>query len=402
MKDSIFKGFNNKVEKHSFGINEVNQYNRVSNGSAARDYLNNKAILEHCNEIEESAKRSEKAFEDRQKLSKVTLKGLTESQSIIVLNKINDEGKTSLFKDIIYEMFNKSLILDEDFILENAQNIKALTDNYIDSNGGFKLLENAIKRSKSPFLQSVKKLCESTSIKVGKRKLKLIKEADSAVDDVNSLTFDLDDDEDTEFNYDKKELGIDDLSDLVKQKVLTVVQDEKQRETEQEELYSDIEDQIQNDDKVTTEEAAKEALSKIQIKQNPVEETTLFNALVRHSYKEVLENVAVNTNTNDAVEKDAKDASDYKVNTDEDDITIDEQKDFTTEDIKDSEYSLDDEMQDTDPDFDDGDDDEEEIDMDLVLTEAITKYTLMELAYTIQLESYSIDNVKKICQSLLK
>ena len=44
---------------------------------------------------------------------------------------------------------------------------------------------------------------------------------------------------------------------------------------------------------------------------------------------------------------------------------------------------------------------EVDIDMDLILAEAITKYTLMELAYTIKLEDYSSETVRKISQKLL-
>ena len=187
-----------------------------------------------------------------------------------------------------------------------------------------------------------------------------------------------------------------------KKKVLTVVQDEKNRQAKENELISAIEDQISSDDTATDEKSINEALNKIKISQNPIEEVTLFNALMRHSYKQLLiqENVAT-TATDDRVNNDS-DNKDFTVNTDEDDI------DGTNYDLVNfrlsriGEYNLADEYREADPQPSFIDRDEFEIDMDMVLAEALTKYTLIEMCHTIQLEKYDHAAIKKLSQKLIQ
>lgn len=404
---NFFQNVDNKVERFSTGIKELNQYNSITTGAAAHSFLEKNAVLEHTQGIDKSAELSEKAYEEKKKISAVQQKSLLESQILSQVNKLNQIGKDVLFKEIVFEMFTNALVLDEDFILEQTENLKAVVDEYIDANGGFKLLESAVRRTGSPLLKNIKNVCEACAKNVVQRKVKQTRESTAgSIDEMDLLNFKLDDDEQKSFNYEKQNIGIDELSGLVKNKVLTVVQDEKQRESDQEELYNDIESQLQDDESVTTEEAAKEALSKIAIKQNVVEETTLFNALIRHSYKEALENVAVSSSNQKAINDGDEDDSDFKVNNDLDDIKQDEFKEQTTADIEDSEYKLSKEISDVYPDDEDNIDqdmgqDDFDIDMDVVLAEAVTKYTLMELAYTINLEQYSVDTVRKISQKLV-
>jgi hypothetical protein len=119
------------------------------------------------------------------------------------------------------------------------------------------------------------------------------------------------------------------------------------------------------------------------IKDIPVEESTLFNSLFRHSYKEVLESIA--SDQSDFGNSDDDDPADYDVNA-------------TKKDIEDSEYEGDDDITDE---AERHGGVESDIDMDLILAESITKYTLMELCYTIQLENYKYEDIQKISQKLL-
>jgi len=372
---SVFKNIETRVEKFSTGIKDLNNYNKISNGAASKEYLNKKAVLEHCEDIDDKAKKSEKDYNYRQKNQGIFNKQLLESQLLLKVNELTTQGKVTVFKEILFEVFKKALYLDESFIMENYENVRALTDSYVDNNKGIKLLESATQRTNSPLLRNMLTLCENTARKVATRKMQQINECRNPeqLDDIN---FEMNEEEKETFNYEKDKLGIDELAKLVKDKVLTVVQDEKSREAKQEELYSDIEGELKENPDVTTEEAAKEALAKIAIKQNPIEETTLFNALLRHSYKELLENVAIAS----------------------DDGNKEQKRKEENEDLDDIDYDIEDEV---------GDDDvlgsdDLDIDMDLVLAEAITKYTLMEMAYTIRLEEYSIEAVRKVTQSLLK
>jgi hypothetical protein len=365
---------NTKVVRHSFGIKELSEHSRISPFVAANEYLKKKAVLEHCEFIEKKTAASEKEFETKKAIENVYMKKITEAQIPVLVNEIYKRGREVLFKQLLFEMFSKSLYLDEEFIIEQQNNLKAVIDSYVNKNGGFALLEKAYKETKSPLLKNMIQLCESVARKVSQRKLK---EAQENPDETSLINFELNEEESQEFDYEKEKLGIDELADLVKNKVLTVIQDEKQRQAEEEELYRDLESELSE-----SEESVEESLQKLIIKDLPIEESTLFNSLFRHSYKEALEALH---NATDPEVYDDDDAYMYDINFDEEDAKQNEFKGFKTakDEISNHDTST------------------LDIDMDLILAEAITKYTLMELAYTIKLEDYNSETVRKISQKLL-
>jgi len=402
---SIFNKAIREIEPFSNGIKEISEISKNASCISGFSFLEDRIIKEHCDIIDESVRRTEKEYDNRKLYEPIIKKQLLESQILNKLNSLNCSGRDILFKEILFEIFEKSLHLDEDFISENYENLKFVTNKYIDDNGGYKLLENAINKTGSPILKSIYSLCEATAKRTCKRK---IKECNSDVDRENSLNilnFDLDDEEKEDFDLDKTKLGIDELSDLVKSKVLTVVQDEKQRQEKEESLIKDIEDDISNkisNDDNQTEENVKEALNKLLINKKPIEETTLFNALLRHSYKELLESIASLTpGFNDNIEKDKQRVDDFKFKTTNSDVSSNDKIYYSTNDVSKGEYNLNKEVEQTGPDEGFVKDEEYSINMDLVLAEAITKYTLMELLYTIQLEQYSHDTIRKISEKLI-
>jgi hypothetical protein len=333
--------------------------------------------MEHCESIDHKAALSEQAYDNKQQIKKVANKQLFESQLFNKISQLGKEGKLTIFKELVYEAFSNALYLDQEFIVENYQNLKNLTDSYIDENGGYQLLESSIEKTKSPLLKKIASLCEATSQCVCKRKFKQTEEEC----DLNTLNFDLDDEEQDSFNYEKGKIGIDQLSDMVKNKVLTVVQDEKTRQQEEDDLYSEIENELTEDENATDEKSVNEALNKIVTNKNPIEESTLFNALLRHSYKELLENQAVKDNNDEVLSDQEKKKEEYNINAKPNGIDVN--------------------MDDVGADDSLTDDSELELDMDLVLAEALTKYTLMETLYTLQLKEYDVMEVQKLIQQFL-
>ena len=391
---SIFNKAERKVEPFSIGIKESSDISKKANNMCVFDFLENRIIHEHCELINNRAKKSEELFNQRKSYEPVVKRQILESQILNKIDSLSRTGKDIIFKEILFELFKKSLHIDDKFIMENYENLKFVTDKYIDNNGGYKLLENSIIKTDSPILKSIRSLCETTTKRTCKRK---IKECNSNADKENSLNilnFELDDEEKETFDLDKSKLGIDELSNLVKNKVLTVVQDEKQRQEKEEELIKDIEDDVSDkladtDGNTPNEQDVKECLNKIIVNKNPIEETTLFNALLRHSYKEILESISsLIPGFADEEKREKEYYDDFKVRT-------------TTKDVSKGEYSLEDEINQTKPDEGFIKDEEYNINMDLVLAEAITKYTLMELLYTVQLEQYSHDTIRKISEKLI-
>jgi len=394
-----FPKTNNVVVKHNTGVKTLNAINNMSIGAACKEAYMKRVLVEHYEDIDASAIQSEKEYENRQAGGNIASRQILESQLFYKSNDIYRSGKEILFKEIVFELFRKSLNLDEEFVLEHLENLKQVSDSYIDKNGGFKLLETASMESKFPLLKNIQSLCESVAKEVSKKKMKLAPQVSTA----NQLTFELSEDEKNEFDYEKDKLGMDELAGLVKQKVLTVIQDEKSRQSKEDDLITDIENQLRDDDTVTDPTSAQEAFSKIRIKQNPVEEVTLFSALMHHSYKELLENTA--TQDSDTNNADDREDRNYKVNVDVDDINGSSDLDHLDHQNRHSnEYDLSGEIGEYQPDKNTSfiDRDEFEIDMDMVLAEALTKYTLIELCHTLQLEKYDAKSVKKLSQKLLQ
>jgi hypothetical protein len=370
---------NNKVERHSYGISSVSEYGGMSDAAATHQYLKQKAVLEHTTAIDESAAKSEKVYEQNQSISKVVMGQLSENQVFETMNQLTRDGKELLFREVIFEAFSKSLHLDDDFVIAQEANLRQLTDSFVDGKGGFKYLEEAIKSTKSPFLKKIKTVCEATANKVARRKLSEVQQGQLRAE---QLKFELNEDEKNEFDYDKEKINIDQLSDLVKKKVLTVIQDEKTRQAKEEEVIADLESESDE------QKAVKEAI----MNELPVEESTIFNSILRNSYKEQLETVVKENNVAAYQGAALEDEEDENGDPELYDV------DLTADDVRGSEFR--------------GDSTaaqeaqrhgsvQSDIDMDLILAESITKYTLMELCYTIQLENYTYDELRKYSQNLL-
>jgi len=375
--------FNRKVERHSFGIRELSEHSKVSTAVAAKQYMEKQALLEHLNQIEKSTDRSEKEYEAKQAMSRIASRKLLESQIPAVVNKLHKEGREIVLKEILFEMFAKSLYLDADFVVQNENNLRHLVNQYVDKNGGYALIENAYNRTKSLLLKNIMTVCENVASKVARRKLTEIRENNT---DLNDIRFELNEEETEELNYEKEKVSIDELADLVKKKVLTVIQDEKARQQKEEEIYRDLEQQAA-DQGTTVEEVMRKAV----IKSIPIEESTLFNSLFRHSYKEILTESVASITGNGYLMEDNEDND--EVNTDIHDIKEDEYQEPTVDDVTTDDFEAEEEI-DVNP-------DEMDINMDLILAESIAKYTLMEMAYTIKLEDYTTESIRKLSQKLL-
>lgn len=416
--DKLFANMSNKVRVFSTGIKEE-KFNKNPYLIAREGY---EKFLEKKN-----AEEADKLNETKEKLmvQKNVIENINNNKIVesIIDRRANDlykEAKTILFKDVIFEMFTKSLYLDTGFILENASSLKAFSDSYVDNKGGFSLLENAIKRTDSYLLKSIRSICEGVAKEVCNRKVKEAKDAS----DPELMSFDMTEYEKDKFDYKKAELSLDELTELVKKNVLTVIQDEKEKQSKEKELFDQIENELKDNEDIETEKDVKEALNKMIIRKSLVEETTLFNALMRNSYKDILESVVIrlnekmrkdNTNKTKANiyvdDIDELDDLEDKVNVSVADLNKthmlknDDLDDDELDALLDNDDDFDDDEYDDECDDDDFDDDECEdvtVDMDIVLAEALSKYTMMELTNMIKLENFTASDVRKIVLDLIK
>jgi hypothetical protein len=359
-------------------------------------------MAENASMIDERVQNKEEDAKKNNVLQKIA-ESKTGKDVIRHMNTLHATGKNILFNDILFEMFSNSLLLDTSFVSENSVSLKGYLDNYLADRGGFNLLESAIGDTDSVLLKSIKKLCEATATKVCNRKM---------TEDADHVTiFSVNDTEKESFDYGKKDLDMSSLSDLVKQKVLTVVQDEKEKTEQRQQFMDDLQNELSGsqDDEIGEADIA-ESASRI-VTKNTKELPSLFEALMTNSYKELLENIG---GMQSHQMKRRKMVKDYDTEMDEDDAGEDEHEDLTLPEVEDE--NDEDEVKEDDNDrhgrrlrrryrggmnTDEACACENAIDMDMVMAEAITKYTVLELFNTLKLETITTTSKKKLIQSLV-
>lgn len=351
---NIFANVERRVVRYSTGNDKPDEVLQKSSDTTASNIaLRNIVESQQFSDFQDRLNRTDKQNAAKERAGKVISHTLLESQREFKMGQLVNTGKLLLFKEILFEVFYKSLVLDEPFLAENKNTLREVTDRYIDENGGYSLLESASIKSGSELLSRMKKSIDSIALAACRRKILESNQCNSC----SEFDFDLNDEEQNQLNYAKKDLSLDEVEELVKQKVLTVVKDEQARKQQEEELIADIEEDLREDEGVTDEESMNEALSRIVLNKSPIYESTLFDSLFRSSYKEY-----ITENANSVTESDCH-------------------------------------HDDWDDDWDD--DEEFNLDMDVVLAEAITKYTLLEVCYTLKLENYSRENLRKLTEKML-
>lgn len=192
-----------------------------------------------------------------------------------VLNEGYKTLKDDLIKDVMRQICVESLVVDEEPVMENLKNIFEIVDEQVESIGGFEGIKQIAITTKNPVLNEMTDICETMAKKVADRVLQ--EEVDC---------FKMKDDEVEEFDYNKKQMGVDTIVDVVKDKVLNVVKDEQKISQEKEEMITEIKDKLED-----VEAPVEEAMEFI-FGQDKVEEVSLFSSMMRKNYKSILETSA--------------------------------------------------------------------------------------------------------------
>lgn len=260
-------------------------------------------------------------------------------------NKLYTEGKDLMFKEIVSDIFYESVYLDDDYKSQYRKSIKKEMCDYIDSRGGFLMLEAACKKNKdNKFLSKMKNGIEKVASKASLKKVKKLREgcegqnkgakAKEAMSSSSGFVFEFDKETMEEYESMRDGLSEEEVTKLIKNKVLDVIDEEGKHQREMETFDEEIKE-VGDELSETENKAFKESTS-IDIHNNSQTDYTLFESLLYSSMNEIV------------VES-----------------TMDE------------------------------------INMDEALGEAIAKYTLLETLNTMNLESFSRLEVEKICKDLI-
>lgn len=245
---------------------------------------------------------------------------------------------TRTFGFFLAEAYFKALVLDEDF-KENKENeiksyfitsLKEKCDNDVMS-----FMEAC--KTKSKRMDELVEDCKKKGAKAAQKLDKKLAEKNG--DDVEN--FDIDDyikDEDSKEEEEFKSSDVQEISNVVKEKVIKVIKDEEDRTKEQEQFVNDI-----SNAKAVSENA------KIYFKGGR-ENFTLFKSMMIKNYKSTVKQLSENT-------------------------------DIYTE------YGSVNE------------DGEIKVDMDYIMCDSIMEYTNLELYHTLKIDNYDANGVRKLAES---
>ena len=285
---SLFDGAERRVETHKTGSNtKYNQFGRKIYNVPEK----NEAVTEHVTatiiqgpeETKPELSEAERKYRESQ-----LQKTINKNNYVNNLAQLGEVTKVGVLENILTSLVYESLYLDDEFKDFNMTVIEEAVHNFVEDRGGYSYLTDAYNRTKSPLLKSIMDICEESGKEINQRRINEMK--DGKNNELAEIRFNVTSDEKDRIDYSKDSIGIQQVADAIKNKVLNVVKDEKKRETEHAELMDEIESQLTEDPTVNNPEQVAEALSKIFIKNTNIEEATLFNTILRTNYKRVLEN----------------------------------------------------------------------------------------------------------------
>lgn len=152
-----------------------------------------------------------------------------------------------IFREYFTTLVKESLIWDDYAIKEMANGIRYMSHKYIaEAIGGLGGLQKAYEETGSTYLKKVYDTCmEAGKAIAKKKKAKMEETINSSNVDNAKLDFSMDSEDEELVDKKMSELNIEDISDLVKDKVLQVVKDENESQKKDDEFVSGLKEDIQ-------------------------------------------------------------------------------------------------------------------------------------------------------------
>lgn len=153
-----------------------------------------------------------------------------------------------IFREYFTNLVKESLLWDDYAVKEMANGIRYMSHKYIaEAIGGLEGLKQAAIESKSPYLEKVYNVCMEAGKTIAKKKKeKMEKTINSSNVDNAKLDFSIDEDDNEMINQKMDTLNIEDISDMVKNKVLQVVKDENDSQKKDDEFITNLKEDIQD------------------------------------------------------------------------------------------------------------------------------------------------------------
>ena len=191
------------------------------------------------------------------------------------LNKGYQDLRETLIKDIMYEICIESMLVDRDDIDNNIRNVMNMVDERVEEIGGYKGFKQIAESTGNKLLLNIINTCDEMTKIIGSRNIM------EAAGNASKLDFEMNKSEMDEFDYRKKSFGSETIINAVRDKVLDVVKYEQEANTSKQEIMDEIQAKV-------SELGAPVGEAMEFIFGQKVEETTLFDSLMRKNYKNLL------------------------------------------------------------------------------------------------------------------
>ena len=221
--------------------------------------------LRESSEQEKSAKELEKKLDDITKKSendkgdssdnydveKLKTEALKERVAISKLKlgeRLITEGYRKCFDNAIFGIVYEAYWMDDDI---KAKSIREMFETYTEMKElveSFGVKETLSTRFLTNVRDVVTETCKKACDRIAKENNSDTSSMSTSPEDLNSIDFSLSDDESLELTDDLSDLGIDDISELIKMKVLQVINDEKECGAKKAEVLSELNQALNEED----------------------------------------------------------------------------------------------------------------------------------------------------------
>ena len=177
---------------------------------------------------------------------------LLENAKRIAMNKVVNETPEYLLSEAFAEVYLKALPHEHMYVMDNYNAFHKMAHMYIRKIGGMKQLAEQARVTGSPFLKGLYRIVDEASKEIIKDRNKKAVKALSEEEVREMVTAKPSDEERAKLIKKIDTLGADELADLVSQKVVDVVNDERRRERDmvdfQTVLHNELDDDSLNSD----------------------------------------------------------------------------------------------------------------------------------------------------------
>lgn len=193
----------------------------------------------------------------------------------MALSKGYENLRESLIRDVMCEICIESMLVDRNDIDNNIQNVMSMVNEQVDEIGGYKGFKQIAESTGNKLLLNIINTCDEMTKIIGNRNIM------EAAGNASKLDFEMTKSEMDEFDYRKKSFGSETIVNAVRDKVLDVVKYEQEANTSKQEVMDEIQAKV-------SELGAPVGEAMEFIFGQKVEETTLFDSLMRKNYKNLL------------------------------------------------------------------------------------------------------------------